>query len=88
MDRMSLMEQLRLVGADVARMKSTFGVSEVEKHVFDLLSDEVFQEDIAKWLTAWKPLDKNEFANRWCAITELPERREKSTKELIRDIHS
>ncbi|UCG88411.1 MAG: hypothetical protein JSW71_07680, partial [Gemmatimonadota bacterium] len=32
--------------------------------------------------------DKDDFARRWCAITELPERRETATEELIRDIHS
>jgi hypothetical protein len=32
--------------------------------------------------------DKDDFARRWCEITELPERREDGTKELIKDIHS
>ena len=32
--------------------------------------------------------DKDDFARRWCEFTELPERREDATKELIRDIHS
>ncbi|UCH97131.1 MAG: NACHT domain-containing protein, partial [Candidatus Aminicenantes bacterium] len=32
--------------------------------------------------------DKDEFARRWCDITELPERREKATEELIKAIHS
>ncbi len=32
--------------------------------------------------------DKDEFARRWCDITELPERREPATKELIEALHS
>ena len=32
--------------------------------------------------------DKDDFARRWCAVTELPERREIGAKELIQDIHS
>lgn len=32
--------------------------------------------------------DKDDFARRWCAITEVPERREAATLELIDDIHS
>jgi hypothetical protein len=32
--------------------------------------------------------DKNDFASRWCAITELPERRESAIAELKADIHS
>lgn len=32
--------------------------------------------------------DKDDFARRWCAITELPERREAATVELREDIHS
>lgn len=32
--------------------------------------------------------DKDEFARRWCKLTEPPERKEKATEELIRDIHS
>ncbi len=32
--------------------------------------------------------DKDDFAHRWCAVTELPERRETATQELIHDIHS
>lgn len=32
--------------------------------------------------------DKDEFARRWCALTELAERREAATEDLIRDIHS
>ncbi|HEY9895217.1 MAG TPA: HEAT repeat domain-containing protein, partial [Candidatus Sericytochromatia bacterium] len=32
--------------------------------------------------------DKDDFARRWCEVTELPERREDGTKELIKDIHS
>ncbi|WP_427161853.1 HEAT repeat domain-containing protein [Aliinostoc sp. HNIBRCY26] len=32
--------------------------------------------------------DKDDFASRWCDITELPERREKAKTDLIKDIHS
>ena len=32
--------------------------------------------------------DKDDFARRWCAVTELPERQKTATEELIHDIHS
>jgi len=32
--------------------------------------------------------EKDDFARRWCALTELPERQAKATEELIQDIHS
>jgi hypothetical protein len=32
--------------------------------------------------------DKDDFAHRWCALTELPERQETAAKELIDNIHS
>ncbi|WP_414569567.1 HEAT repeat domain-containing protein [Nostoc sp. CCY 9925] len=32
--------------------------------------------------------DKDDFASRWCDITELSERKEKAKTELIQDIHS
>ena len=32
--------------------------------------------------------EKDDFASRWCDLTELPERRDTATKELIHDIHS
>ncbi|MBV9790706.1 MAG: HEAT repeat domain-containing protein, partial [Chloroflexi bacterium] len=32
--------------------------------------------------------DKDDFAQRWCDLTEPPERRENAKNELIRDIHS
>ncbi|MBA3241569.1 MAG: NACHT domain-containing protein, partial [Acidobacteria bacterium] len=32
--------------------------------------------------------DKDDFARRWCAVVETPERRERMTEELIHDIHS
>lgn len=35
-----------------------------------------------------KKEDKDDFARRWCAVTELPERRESAAEELIHDIHS
>jgi hypothetical protein len=59
-DRRSLREQLRLVGTEAARITAKAGVTDAEKPLFMLLTDEVFQEDMAKWLTAWKPVDKKE----------------------------
>lgn len=32
--------------------------------------------------------DKNDFARRWCGVTERPERRVDAARELIEDIHS
>ena len=32
--------------------------------------------------------EKDDFARRWCAVTELPERRRAAAEELIHDIHS
>ena len=32
--------------------------------------------------------EKEDFARRWCTLTELPERRAAAAEELIRDIHS
>ena len=32
--------------------------------------------------------DKDDFARRWCSLTEPPERREQAADELINDIHS
>ena len=32
--------------------------------------------------------DKDDFARRWCALTERPERQEAAAEELIHDIHS
>jgi hypothetical protein len=32
--------------------------------------------------------DKDDFAARWCAVTEPPQRRDAATRELIADIHS
>lgn len=34
------------------------------------------------------PKDKDDFARRWCHLTELPERRGVAIAELVRDIHS
>ena len=34
------------------------------------------------------PEEKDDFARRWCALTELPERCNTATEELIHDIHS
>jgi len=36
----------------------------------------------------FEPDEKDDFARRWCALTELPERREAATQDLIADIHS
>ena len=35
-----------------------------------------------------EPEEKNEFARRWCLLTELPERRAAAEQELIHDLHS
>jgi HEAT repeat protein len=34
------------------------------------------------------PMEKDDFVQRWCELTEVPERREATAAELIRDIHS
>ncbi|SNX56329.1 PBS lyase HEAT-like repeat-containing protein [Streptomyces sp. TLI_55] len=34
------------------------------------------------------PQDKDDFARRWCVVTESPARRESAAQELISDIHS
>lgn len=34
------------------------------------------------------PADKDDFAKRWCAVTERTERRDTAAADLIRDIHS
>ncbi|WP_405726746.1 HEAT repeat domain-containing protein [Streptomyces sp. NBC_00028] len=34
------------------------------------------------------PQDKDDFARRWCVVTEPPARRESAARELISDIHS
>jgi hypothetical protein len=39
-------------------------------------------------VTDLSPEDKDDFAHRWSALTETPERRASATAELIRDIHS
>nr|VFK30789.1 MAG: HEAT repeat-containing protein [Candidatus Kentron sp. MB]VFK34515.1 MAG: HEAT repeat-containing protein [Candidatus Kentron sp. MB]VFK76795.1 MAG: HEAT repeat-containing protein [Candidatus Kentron sp. MB] len=36
----------------------------------------------------FSPEDKDEFARRWCTLTERPERQESAAFDLIRDIHS
>lgn len=59
-DRKSLSEQLRLVGTEAARITDKAGVTDAEKPLFMLLTDEVFQEDMAKWLSAWRPENKKE----------------------------
>jgi hypothetical protein len=59
-DRRALREQLRLVGTNAARITDKAGITNAEKPLFMLLKDEVFQEDMAKWLTAWRPEEKKE----------------------------
>lgn len=54
-DKKSFKERARLVGADVARLSADFGVTRQEKPLFHLMTDEIFQEDLAVWLTAWNP---------------------------------
>jgi hypothetical protein len=57
-DRRSLREQLRLVGTEAARLKAKAGLEAVETRLFGLLIDEVFQEDMARWLLAWRPEER------------------------------
>jgi len=39
-------------------------------------------------LVDFTPNEKDNFAAHWCELTELPENKEKATRELIQDIHS
>ena len=39
-------------------------------------------------LADFTPKEKDDFASRWCELTELPENRAKATEDLIHDIHS
>ena len=39
-------------------------------------------------VTDLSPQDKNDFAHRWSALTETPERRAVAAAELVKDIHS
>ncbi len=57
-DPVSLREQLRLVGAGAAKAKD--GFDPAGQPMLELLNDEVFQDDLAKWLTAWKPKEKKD----------------------------
>jgi len=57
-DPASLREQLRIVGAGAAKKKH--GFAPAEQSLFDLLTDEVFQDRLAQWLTAWKPKEKKD----------------------------
>ncbi len=59
-DRRSLKEQLRLVGTETARLTAKTGNTPVEKQMLMLLTDEVFQEEMAVWLTAWKPAERKQ----------------------------
>ncbi len=59
-DRRSLQEQLRLVGTNVARTLDRLGVGERERHLLHLLTDEVFQNQLADWLVAWDPAQKRQ----------------------------
>jgi hypothetical protein len=60
MDRLTLKEQLRLVGTETARRCAADGVSPVQEQMLRLLTDEVFQAEIARWLTAWRPAEKKQ----------------------------
>lgn len=55
------------------------GYREVGQHLRDF--EHLSVADLSK-------KDKDNFAYRWCNLTEVPERREEATKELIQDIHS
>jgi len=59
-DRRSLKEQLRLVGTETARLTAKTGITPAEKQMLMLLTDEVFQEEMALWLTAWKPAERKQ----------------------------
>ena len=59
-DRPPLKEQLRLVGTEVARSLSSAHMTAAKKHIHMLFADPVFQEDLARWLTAWRPPQKKE----------------------------
>jgi hypothetical protein len=59
-DRRSLKEQLRLVGTETARLTAKTGITPAEKQMLMLLTDEVFQEEMAVWLTAWKPTERKQ----------------------------
>ncbi len=59
-DRRSLEEQLRLVGTNVARTLDKLGEGERERRLFDLLTDDVFQGELADWLVAWDPAQRKE----------------------------
>jgi len=59
-DRPPLKEQLRLVGTEVARSLSSAHMTAAEKHIHMLFADPVFQEDLARWLTARRPPQKKE----------------------------
>ncbi|HLP44960.1 MAG TPA: hypothetical protein VK469_03390, partial [Candidatus Kapabacteria bacterium] len=59
-DHRSLKEQLRLVGTETARLTAKTGNTPVENNMLMLLTDEVFQEDMAVWLTAWKPTERKQ----------------------------
>jgi len=39
-------------------------------------------------LADFTPMEKDDFAYRWCELTELPEDKVKATRDLIHDIHS
>jgi hypothetical protein len=51
--RTSLLEQLQLIGTEVARKRGKLGVSKAEEHLFYLLNEVEFQQALARWLTSW-----------------------------------
>jgi energy-coupling factor transporter ATP-binding protein EcfA2 len=49
----SLREQLGLVGAQAARLMNEMKAGAVERPLFELTADEVFQDQLATWLVMW-----------------------------------
>ncbi len=57
-DRLTLQEKLNLIGTRAAEIKNRLGVTPEEAPLFGLLTDELFQRDLARWLRAWDPEEK------------------------------
>ncbi len=72
--RKTLMEQLELVGVEIARNKVASGIPKVEQHLFDLLLDPIFQGEIASWFLTFRPVEKKK------AELELSQRMEAALK--------
>lgn len=58
--RISLDKQLQLLGTRVAKIKNRLGVTKAEAPLFDLLTDEIFQSALGRWLRAWDTKEKEE----------------------------